>query len=239
MISTAAGCAALLAWLVLPWTPSADAKARPVQRGQAPDDAGRLKRYRPVWAVLAGLGSVAFVGGPAGLPLGVAAAVATWAVVTRAEPPAVRRRREQRERELPDVVGLLAATLRSGSSVSGALDVVCAAHPGPAADLLAAVPGRLALGLDPPLAWAPVEAVPELAGLARTMVRAQTSGSSVATAVARLAVELDQRAVAGVEQRARSVGVRAAMPLGLCFLPSFLFLGVVPVAASLMVTLRW
>ncbi len=34
-------------------------------------------------------------------------------------------------------------------------------------------------------------------------------------------------------QRARRVGVRAAVPLGLCLLPAFLLIGIVPVVAGL------
>ncbi|MGI8522048.1 MAG: type II secretion system F family protein [Nocardioides sp.] len=239
MTATAVVFAALAAGLALPWSPATMGGAGDGASTAVTSEAGWMKRYRLLWALMAGLGAVVFVGGAAGVPVGVIAAAAAWGAIARSEPPAVRRRREQRERELPDVVGLLATTLKSGTSVAGALEVVCAAYPGPASDLLAAVPGRLALGMDPPVAWAPVEAVPELAGLARTMIRAQASGASVATAVARLAAELDHRAAAAVEQRARSVGVLAAVPLGVCFLPSFLVLGVVPVVASLMATLAW
>ena len=39
------------------------------------------------------------------------------------------------------------------------------------------------------------------------------------------------------EERARSVGVKAAVPLGLCLLPSFVLLGIVPLAVSLMQSL--
>jgi hypothetical protein len=37
-----------------------------------------------------------------------------------------------------------------------------------------------------------------------------------------------------VEERARTVGVRAALPLGLCLLPSFLLLGIVPLVVGLL-----
>jgi hypothetical protein len=40
-----------------------------------------------------------------------------------------------------------------------------------------------------------------------------------------------------VEERARGVGVRAAVPLGLCLLPSFVLLGVVPLVVSLLQSL--
>ncbi|WP_278257626.1 hypothetical protein [Nocardioides convexus] len=48
---------------------------------------------------------------------------------------------------------------------------------------------------------------------------------------------LARHARAEVEDRARAVGVRAAVPLGLCLLPSFLVLGIVPLAVSLAATI--
>jgi hypothetical protein len=83
-------------------------------------------------------------------------------------------------------------------------------------------------------AWRPVLGRPELAPLARAMMRAHRSGAPVTDEVARLADELDRAARARVEGRARTVGVKAAVPLGVCLLPSFLLIGVVPLVAGLL-----
>ncbi|MCW2792983.1 MAG: type secretion system protein, partial [Nocardioides sp.] len=40
-----------------------------------------------------------------------------------------------------------------------------------------------------------------------------------------------------VEDRARAVGVKAALPLGLCLLPAFVLIGIVPLVAGLLTTL--
>jgi pilus assembly protein TadC len=69
------------------------------------------------------------------------------------------------------------------------------------------------------------------------MVRAHRSGTSVVAALGVLADELESRTRQRVEERARSVGVKAALPLGLCLLPSFLLIGIVPMAVSLLRTL--
>jgi hypothetical protein len=61
----------------------------------------------------------------------------------------------------------------------------------------------------------------------------------VAAVVERLADDLAETGRAEVEQRARTVGVRAAVPLGLCLLPAFLLLGIVPLVASLVSGLEW
>jgi Flp pilus assembly protein TadB len=202
--------------------------------GPPSDDPGWMRRWRWLWSALAGAAGATFVSGTWGLPAGVLAAAATWVWIGRSEPAAVRRRRRAAERELPALVHLLATALESGCGVGTGLLVVCDALPGPAADLLGSVPARLSLGVAPEAAWRSVVDDPELAPLGRTMVRAHRSGSSVTDEVARLAEELDRRAHLRVEERARAVGVKAAVPLGLCLLPSFLLIGVVPLVAGLL-----
>jgi Flp pilus assembly protein TadB len=190
--------------------------------------------------LLSGLGGVAgmlFVGGPAGPLVGVLAAVAAYVALRRGEDPAARRERLSAEADLPSLVLLLAAGLRSGAAPQAALALACGALPGAAADRLAGVRARLALGVDPVAVWEPLTADPVLAPLARTLSRAARSGARVADAVDRLSVDLARQARARSEEQARSVGVRAAVPLGLCLLPAFLLLGVVPVVAGLFDTL--
>ena len=46
--------------------------------------------------------------------------------------------------------------------------------------------------------------------------------------------EIQSERRAAVEARAKAVGVRTVIPLGLCFLPAFLLLGIVPVVAGLL-----
>jgi hypothetical protein len=70
------------------------------------------------------------------------------------------------------------------------------------------------------------------------MARAHQSGASVRDAVAGLAVELAAQSAARAEARARSVEVRAAAPLGACFLPAFVLLGVVPMVAGVFSTMH-
>jgi Flp pilus assembly protein TadB len=131
-------------------------------------------------------------------------------------------------------VHLLVEALESGCDVADALRLACEALPGSAADLLEGVPRRLSLGVVPDAAWRSIRDDPQLAPLARTMVRAHRSGGPVTREVARLALELEGRSQARAEERARSVGVKAALPLGLCLLPAFLLTGVVPLAVSLL-----
>ena len=164
--------------------------------------------------VLAGAAVALFLGGLAGLVAAPAAAVGTWLVIERSEPAALRHDRAVARRDLPHVVGLLADALRSGQSPTDALAVVVTALPGPATARLAEVVPRLRLGLDPMTVWGEVAADPALGRLGSAMARAHRTGAPVVPAVERLADELSRSAHAEVEDRARAVGVKAALPAG-------------------------
>jgi Flp pilus assembly protein TadB len=220
--------AAAAAWLAMP------GGAVRVPSAHVPANSRRGERTRPaIWALSAGIGAWAFVGGIPGVAAGGVAAVAVWVVLCRAEPPGVRRRRLRVRAELPHVVGLLASGVRSGLPPAEALRLVCTALPGPAADALSGLPGRIEMGVDPIEVWRSLEADAALAPLGRSLARSVRTGEPVAEALERLGEELAARARAEVEDAARRVGVQAAVPLGVCLLPAFLLLGVVPVVAGL------
>jgi Flp pilus assembly protein TadB len=196
-----------------------------------------LRRWRPLWALLAGVAVAVFLGGPLGLATAPLAGAASWLVIERSEPAGVRRDRELARRDLPHVVGLLADALRSGQAPVDALAVVVTALPGPAAARLGEVVPRLRLGLDPLVVWADLAADPALGPLGRALARAHRTGAPVVPVVERLADELARTARAEIEDRARAVGVKAAIPLGLCLLPAFVLIGIVPVVAGLLTSL--
>lgn len=202
-------------------------------------DQGLLRRFRPVLALLAGSAGVAFVGGPVGAVVAFLSAGLTWAVCTRAEPPGVRREREAVRRGLPHVTRLLGVVLATGQSVPTALGVVADALPGPASAPLARARSSLAVGVAPERVFADLGAEPGLEPLGRALARSAQSGARVAEVVARLAVQLSEEERAAVEDRARTVGIRAAVPLGLCLLPAFLVLGIVPVVAAALGSIAW
>lgn len=197
-----------------------------------------LHRLRPALVALAFVGAWIFVGGVVGAVAGLAGGVIAWRVLGRAESPAARRRREELERDLPTAVHLLGACLTAGAATSGALETVAGALPGAVADELMLVRHRLALGVDPVTVWRELAAHPQLRPLGRAMARAHRSGASVAGAVERLAADLAAQSRARTDALARSVEVRAAAPLGVCFLPAFLLLGVVPMVVGVFSAMR-
>ena len=210
---------------VLCWLPAPRRAPRTAQPGPS---------LQPLAAVGAGVAAWLFVGGPLGPVVGLVAAGVAWRVLAAAEAPASRREREEVERTLPHLVGLYAATLRAGSAPVAGLAQVCAALPGPAAGRLAPVVEQARWGATAVEAWGSVAHDASLAPLASAMVRSQASGASVVAVVERLADELERESMARAEDAARRVGVSAAVPLGVCLLPAFLLLGVVPTVASLL-----
>jgi pilus assembly protein TadC len=100
------------------------------------------------------------------------------------------------------------------------------------------VAARLALGLDPAEVWSALADDPQLGRLGRTLARAHSSGAPVVAAVERLADDLARSARADTEERARAVGVKAALPLGLCLLPAFVLIGIVPLVVALLSALE-
>jgi len=212
------------------------AEPAPAARAVLPepdDSAGLLRRFRGLWAVLAGGGAAALLGGPLAIPAGAVVAVGVGVLAGRLEPRGARRRREEVRRDLPHVVTLLAAALRSGQGPAEAIELVARALPGAASARLSTVAARLRLGGDAAAIWARLAEDPELGPLGRALGRSHRTGAPVVAAVEGLADELGAQARAEVEDRARAVGVRAAVPLGVCLLPSFLLLGIVPLAVSL------
>jgi Flp pilus assembly protein TadB len=204
--------------------------------GAAPAD--WMMRYRLPLSLLAGIATVTLVGGMAGAVAAPLAVVGCWQVIGRAEPVGVRREREELRRELPHLARLLAAALRAGAAPAEAVQAVADALPGPGGTRLGGAAARLRLGAHPVTVWEGLAEEPALAPLARALARGQSSGASVVASVERLGDELARAARADAEDRARRVGVKAAVPLGVCLLPSFLLIGIVPLVGGLLTSLR-
>ena len=176
---------------------------------------------------------------PLGLFGGLVAGVLVWRAVRGLEPSAVRRQRTRLEATLPQVVDLMSTCLEAGASETGALVEIADALGPPMAAELTSFVARLQLGADPVTVWAAMATHPQLGPLGRALRRAGDSGSSVSEALARLAVDQRSERRAAVEAKARTIEVSASLPLGLCLLPAFVLIGIVPmVASSFSLTLR-
>lgn len=131
------------------------------------------------------------------------------------------------------LLDLVGAVLESGAAVSAALQSVGSGvttqRPDDVAGRLVRVGRLLELGADPQTAWAACAGLPELDDAARAGVRCSESGARLAAALRGVAADLRRRSRDEALARANKLGVWAMLPLGLCFLPAFVCLGIVPV----------
>jgi len=90
--------------------------------------------------------------------------------------------------------------------------------------------GRLLeLGADPEQAWTELEGVSAYHDAARAARRCARSGARLATALRSSAADLRTERHGRALARAERVGIWSLLPLGACFLPAFVCLGVAPV----------
>jgi pilus assembly protein TadC len=98
-----------------------------------------------------------------------------------------------------------------------------------AAEPLRHVGRLLALGAEPATAWSELELVPAYREAAASARRCASSGSRLASSLHRAAADVRARRHQDALARAERAGVWSMLPLGLCFLPAFVCLGVAPV----------
>ncbi|TWD81111.1 type II secretion system (T2SS) protein F [Kribbella amoyensis] len=243
MNSASAVCAAVAAAVaVMLLVPGRPGPRRLLQRGRLSffNRPGTQKapppRLHRLVALAAAFGAILLLG----FPLGLLAAPAAYYLIPRAlgrlESADTRRRAARLTADLPLAVDLLAACLRAGRPPQAALGTVSRALDGPLADLLAEVEHRLTLGTDPADAWSALSDEPPCAPFARAVQRALRSGAPLAKTLEHQADDTRRSLHWAAETQARTVETRAVLPLGLCFLPAFVLLGIVPTVAHILST---
>lgn len=138
---------------------------------------------------------------------------------------------ERPEPELAGLADLLSAAVSSGASVPRALEVVGRSVGGDGGHALARAGERLAAGRAWGLAW---QGCPErLAPLERALGDAWHAGAAPVPVLRHLAARERRRRREAAREAAARLGVRLVLPLGLCLLPAFALLGIVPLVLSL------
>lgn len=159
--------------------------------------------------------------------------VAELSVVRRTR--AVLSRRRHEPAQSPDAATLLdltAAVLRAGVGIEGSLRRLAEDVPG--AQALDRVHRALALGQEWEDAWRSVDDIPELKRFGENLAFAYTTGAPTAELLELTAVQERARRRQRIDEQAARLGVQMVLPLGLCFLPAFILLGVIPVVLGLM-----
>jgi hypothetical protein len=132
---------------------------------------------------------------------------------------------------------LVAACLGAGTVLPDAVAAAGTGVGGSLGELCASVAAGLRAGATPEQAWAQWLADPRLAPVARTAVRTAHSGAATADELRRTAARLRAQRSAALQQRVRRASVWVVVPLGLCFLPAFVLVAVVPLVVGLLPSL--
>lgn len=221
----AAFCLSVAVFLAVP--PSPRARCRRIF-GEAAEPRFSLPSPAVLAMAMSAVGSLVLFGLPTGFIVAVGAVPLSARVVGRLESGSVRKRRLQAARQLPGAIDLLIAVLDAGRPPVDAFTVVARATAQPLGSELALIAGRLSVTGDEQSVWDGLRTKPEFAALGRSFRRAGQSGMPVGRILGRLADELRRERRATSQERARGVAVATAAPLGLCFLPAFFLIGIVP-----------
>ncbi|WP_179886925.1 type II secretion system F family protein [Streptomyces sp. ms184] len=220
-----------------------DATPRPGGRGRLVARLGssggpRLSEVARRWAAPGGawLTGWILVGGVLGCAVGAAAAYGTWRwqrTRPRGGPGHSPPERAVIAGQLPLAADLLAACVAVGAGPREAAEEVGRSIGGPVGDRLARTAVEIRLGGEPAEAWGRFGEIPGADPLARCLHRAGATGAPAAEPIARLAASIRAERAAAAVARAQRAGVLITAPVGLCFLPAFLAVGVAPVIIGL------
>ena len=180
---------------------------------------------------LAGAGIDGYLGRVIWFALPVVAATGVL-VLGRIEPRSARTRRQQLIMEVPQALELMAACLGAGLPARTACAAVVRTFEGAVADDLGQVLALQQLGVPDAAAWRTLHDHPQLGLAAADLARSVESGTSMVEGLRHHAAAAREARRSVLHVRARTVGVRSVLPLMMCFIPSFLLLGIVPAVVS-------
>ncbi|MFI5688901.1 type II secretion system F family protein [Streptomyces sp. NPDC051636] len=195
---------------------------------------GLMRRWLPLTGVVAA--GWVLVGGVTGVAVGLGAAVGLWRWRRRQGDDPGRTAQSDAAlaaRQLPLAADLLAACIAAGAGPVVAAQAVGESLGGPVGEGLARGAAEVRLGGEPADAWRRLALLPGAGALARLLERADESGLPAAAPVARLAADARADWARSATARARRAAVLVSAPVGLCFLPAFIVVGVLPVVIGL------
>jgi len=135
-------------------------------------------------------------------------------------------------RQLPAALDLLAACLAAGATPAHALAAVGEAFDGEVGSVLSSVARQAMLGAPVETAWSTCVDDPRWAPVARAVIRAHHSGAALTDVLVHLANDRRRAVRTDAQAAAERAGIAIVLPLGACFLPAFVLVGVVPVVAG-------
>lgn len=165
----------------------------------------------------------------------VATLIAAGAFAVMHRSASRQQRADERARlwQLPMVLDVAGLLLRSGSPPAGAVSAAAGVCGPSLREDFRTISRLQAMGHDPDASWRSRLDDPVIGPVARSAIRSADSGATLATSWSQLASAARAERRVRAEVSARKAGVHALAPLGLCFLPAFICLGVVPIVIGL------
>lgn len=168
------------------------------------------------------------------LILGVLVAAVGWRAPKIALDRAIKARRARIARDLPDFLDILAATVRAGLALNGALVHAAESVAGPLHEELASALAEIRLGRPRSDALQGLAArvdEPQTRTMVTSIVQAERLGANLATVLHELALDTRNQRWMLAEERAAQIPIKMIFPMALLMLPSLYIMIFTPVVA--------
>lgn len=137
-------------------------------------------------------------------------------------------------RDTAMMLELIGAMLDAGAGLGRSLELITALAAPELNRPLRPVVSALAIGADWDAAWRSSDVrSPELLALRDALGFAALTGAPSSAILYAQAARMRRARFRAAEKRAAALGVKLVIPLGLCFLPAFVCLGIVPVLLAM------
>jgi pilus assembly protein TadC len=138
-------------------------------------------------------------------------------------------------RDTAMMLELVASMLNAGAGIGRALELIAKCASPPIRESLQPVVAALAIGADWETAWrTPNKHADEVVRLKDALAFAALTGAPSASILYAQAARERREQFRAAEKRAAALGVKLVVPLGLCSLPAFICLGIVPVLIAML-----
>ncbi|WP_260404893.1 type II secretion system F family protein [Arthrobacter sp. AZCC_0090] len=138
-------------------------------------------------------------------------------------------------RSVPMILELVAAMLDSGAGLGRSLELIAGCAGPQLSRSLGSVVAALDIGTDWETAWrSSGQQCAEARKLKDALAFAALTGAPSSALLYAQAARLRREQFRAAEKRAAALGVKLVVPLGLCSLPAFICLGVVPVLLAML-----
>ena len=145
---------------------------------------------------------------------------------------------KEREAEGLFFLAALSGMLKAGLPLLSALAQVSALLTSSLKADINRIYSLLLLGAEPNRAWSILNGDRQLTEFGRSIASAQLDGRSLAVVIGRSAMLNYESTLKRSRERVKSLSVKLALPVGLCFLPSFLIGGIGPIIYSFFASLQ-